>query len=192
MEPASLTTWLQPLQFTTQSIKSVWKCQVLFRILQTFKNLNFLFIGQMIKSQSEKCLAQNESNISVGVDVESSLIKVKDTHLMNDNQPVAEILCWRLRHNVPFPISKHVVNDKKNIPYWMKLTSCAYQLIFTWNCLMNWCNQLWNIDVRYGDLVKLPKLKFYIQNTQKYYRALQILFLLLGFVVKQIPRQSWF
>ena len=91
MEPASLTTWLQPMQFTTQSIQSVWKCQVLFRILQTFKNLNLLFIGQMIKSQSEKCLAQNESNISVGVHVGSSLIKVKDTHLH-----VAEILCWRL------------------------------------------------------------------------------------------------
>ena len=50
----------------------------------------------MIKSQSEKCLAQSESNISVGVHVGSSLIKVKDTHLMNNNQPVAEILCWRL------------------------------------------------------------------------------------------------
>ena len=95
MEPA-WTTWLRPLQFTTQSIQSVWKYQVLFRILQTFKNLNLLFIGQMIKSQSEKCLAQNESNISVGVHVGSSLIKVKDTHLMNNNQPVAEILCWRL------------------------------------------------------------------------------------------------
>ena len=50
----------------------------------------------MIKSHSEKCLAQNEANISVGVHVGSSLIKVKDTHLMNNNQPVAEILCWRL------------------------------------------------------------------------------------------------
>ena len=96
MEPASLTTWLQPLQLRTQSIQSVRKCQVLFRILQTFKNFNLLFIGQMIESQSEKCLAQNESNISVGVHVGSSLIKVKDTHLMNNNQPVAEILCWRL------------------------------------------------------------------------------------------------
>ena len=96
MEPASLTAWLQPPQFTTQSIQSVWKCQVLFRILQTLKNRNLLFIGQMIKSQSEKCLAQNESNISVGVHVGSSQIKAKDTHLMNDNQPVAEILCWRL------------------------------------------------------------------------------------------------
>ena len=96
MEPASLTTWLQPLQLRTQSIQSVWKCQVLFRILQTFKNLDLLFIGQMIKSQSEKCSSQNESNISVGVHVGSSLIKVKDTHLMNNNQPVAEILCWRL------------------------------------------------------------------------------------------------
>ena len=96
MEPASLTTWLQPLQLRTQSIQSVWKCQVLFRILQTFKNLDLLFIGQMIKSQSEKCSAQNESNISVGVHVGSSLIEVKDTHLMNNNQPVAEILCWRL------------------------------------------------------------------------------------------------
>ena len=96
MEPASLTTWLQPLQLRTQSIQSVWKCQVLFRILQTFKNLNLLFIGQMIKSQSEECLAQNESNISVGVHVGSSLIKVKDTHLMDNNQPVADILCWRL------------------------------------------------------------------------------------------------
>ena len=96
MEPASLTTWVQPLQLRSQSIQSVWKCQVLVRILQTFKNLNLLFIGQMIKSQFEKCLAQNESNISVGVHVGSSLTKVKDTHLMHNNQPVAEILCWRL------------------------------------------------------------------------------------------------
>ena len=50
----------------------------------------------MIESQSEKCLVQNESSISVGVHVGSSLTKVKDTHLMNNNQPVAEILCWRL------------------------------------------------------------------------------------------------
>ena len=50
----------------------------------------------MIESKSEKCLAQNESNIYVGVHVASSLTKVKDTHLMNNNQPVAEILCWRL------------------------------------------------------------------------------------------------
>ena len=54
----------------------------------------------MIESQSEKCLAQNESNISVGVHVGSSLTKVKDTHLMNNNQPVAEILCWRLQLHV--------------------------------------------------------------------------------------------
>ena len=54
----------------------------------------------MIKSQSEKYLAQNESNISVGVHFGSSLIKVKDTHLMNNNQPVAEILYWRLHREV--------------------------------------------------------------------------------------------
>ena len=81
METASLTTWLQPLQLTIQSIQSVWKSQVLFRILQTFKNLNLPFVGQMIKSQSDKCLAQNESNVSVGVHVGSSLMKVKDTHI---------------------------------------------------------------------------------------------------------------
>ena len=104
MEPASSTTWLQPLQLRTQNIQSVWKYQVLFRILQTFKNLNLLFIGQMIKSQSEKCLAQNEPNIYVGVHVGSGLIKVKDTHLMNNNQPVAEILCWRLEY-VSSPLS---------------------------------------------------------------------------------------
>ena len=104
MEPASLTTWLQPLQLRTQSIQSVWKCQVLFRILQTFNNFNLLFIGQMIESQSEKCLAQNKSNISVGVHVGSSLIKVKDTHLMNNNQPV-EILCWRLDNLVSKPLT---------------------------------------------------------------------------------------
>ena len=96
MEPASLTTWVQPVQLRSQSIQSVWKYQVLFRILQTFKNLNLLFIGQMIESRSEKCLAQNESFNSVGVHVGSSLTKVKDTHFVNNNQPVAEILCWRL------------------------------------------------------------------------------------------------
>ena len=41
-------------------------------------------------------LSLNESNISIGVHVGSSLIKVKGTHLMNNNQHVAEILCWRL------------------------------------------------------------------------------------------------
>ena len=91
---------MQPLQLRSQSIQSVWKCQVLFRILETFNNLNLLFIGQMIESQSEKCLAQNEWNISVDVHVGSSLTKVKDPHLMNNNQPVAEILCWRLELDI--------------------------------------------------------------------------------------------
>ena len=66
----------------------------------------------MIKSQSEKCLAQNESNISVGVHVGSSLIKVKDTHLMNNNQPVAEILCWRLGKPGFFQVAKMWTNEK--------------------------------------------------------------------------------
>ena len=66
----------------------------------------------MIKSQSEKCLVQNESNISVGVHVGSSLIKVKDTHLMNNNQPVAEILCWRSVFS-PFKKLTRVYRDRR-------------------------------------------------------------------------------
>ena len=79
-----------------------------FQNFTNFQKLWFAFYRT--ESQSEKCLAQNESNISVGVHVGSSLIKVKDTHLMNNNQPVAEILCWRLgwsmwstRYRTAFP-----------------------------------------------------------------------------------------
>ena len=45
----------------------------------------------MIESQSENCLAKNASNISVGVHVGINLMTATDTHLMNNNQPVAEI-----------------------------------------------------------------------------------------------------
>ena len=45
----------------------------------------------MIESQSENCLAKNASNISVGVHIGINLMKAKGTHLMNNNQPVAEI-----------------------------------------------------------------------------------------------------
>ena len=50
----------------------------------------------MTESQSEKFLGKHTPNISVGIHVGSSLVKVKDTHLMNNDQPMAENLCRRL------------------------------------------------------------------------------------------------
>ena len=47
------------------------------------------FLGQMTESQSHKSIAKNVLHISVGVDVGSVSVKVKDTYLMTDNQLVA-------------------------------------------------------------------------------------------------------
>ena len=43
VEPAPLTTWLQPLQLRTQSMKSVWKCQVLIQNFTNFQKPEFAF-----------------------------------------------------------------------------------------------------------------------------------------------------
>ena len=67
-----------------------------FQNFTNFQKPWFAFYRTNDKVIIWKCFAQNESNISVGVHVGSSLIKVKDTNLINNNQPVAEILCWRL------------------------------------------------------------------------------------------------
>ena len=45
----------------------------------------------MTKSQFDKRLAKSASNVAVGVHLRNSLVKVKRTHLMNHNQPMAEI-----------------------------------------------------------------------------------------------------
>ena len=62
-------------------------------------------------------------------------------------------------------ISKKVLQGKNHsIPYWIKFLSCKhYQLIFHWNCLISWCCQFCYMDVKYEDLVILPKLTFCIK-----------------------------
>ena len=51
----------------------------------------------MAESQPDKSLAKSASNVSTGVHLKNSPVKVKDTHLMNNNQPMAEILCGDCR-----------------------------------------------------------------------------------------------
>ena len=84
----------------------------------------------MIESQSEKCLDQHESNISVGVHVGSSLIKVKNTHLMNNNQLVAEILCWRSSYGV----------------YFARMLEKTDRVITATHCIVLWQDRRWLTD----------------------------------------------
>ena len=68
------------------------KAAGLFQHLQTFECLALRFVRQMAESQPHKSLAKSASNVSAGVHLRNSPVKVKDTHLMNNNQPVADIL----------------------------------------------------------------------------------------------------
>ena len=72
---------------------SASKWQVFFNISQILECLALHFIKQVAESQPDKSLAKNASNVSTGVYLRNSPVKVKDTHLMNNNQPMAEILC---------------------------------------------------------------------------------------------------
>ena len=73
--------------------------EVRFKVASSFQNFTnfqthwcaYLLINDRVTIW--KMLSQT-SNISVGIHVGSSLVKMEDTHLMNNNQPMAEILCW--------------------------------------------------------------------------------------------------
>ena len=67
------------------------------------------------------------------------------------------------------PLMKLLVNKFYKVkgysmPYWTKFISCAYQMISHWNCLISWCCHFCNMDVKYGDLVILLKLKSCNEN----------------------------
>ena len=53
----------------------------------------FHFVRQVPESQPDKSLAKSTSNVSAGVHIRNGLVKVKDTPHMNNNQPMAVILC---------------------------------------------------------------------------------------------------
>ena len=64
-----------------------------FQISQTSKCLDLHCLRQKIVTQSDKGLAKIAEGVSPRRHAETSLVKVKDTHLMNNKLPPAEILC---------------------------------------------------------------------------------------------------
>ena len=79
----------------------------------------FTFCRTVADSQSDRNLAKNASNVSAGVHLRNGPVKVKDTHLMN-NQPIAEILCgdWcSSRHRLDcFRPVLHCTGDNRRMP----------------------------------------------------------------------------
>ena len=75
-----------------QDIQFVWKWHVFF-FSQTFKCLDLHCLGQKRLTQSDKGLAKIAEGASPRRHAETSPVKVKDTHLMNNKLPPAEILC---------------------------------------------------------------------------------------------------
>ena len=64
-----------------------------FKISQTFKSLDLHCLTQKTVTQSDKGLAKISEGASPRPHAETSPVKVKDTHLMNNKLPPAEILC---------------------------------------------------------------------------------------------------
>ena len=64
-----------------------------FEISQTFKCLDLHCLRQKTVTQSHKGLAKIAEGASPLRDAETSPVKVKDTHLMNNKLPPADILC---------------------------------------------------------------------------------------------------
>ena len=73
---------------------------IFFKISQTFKCLDLHCLRQKTVAQSDKGLAKIAECVSPRRHAETSPVKVKDTHLMNNKLPPAEILCghWA-KHN---------------------------------------------------------------------------------------------
>ena len=69
-----------------------------YKISQTFKCLDLHCLRQKTGTQSDKGLAKITEGASPRRHAETSPVKVKDTHLMNNKLPPAEILCgdWYL------------------------------------------------------------------------------------------------
>ena len=64
-----------------------------FKISQTFKSLDLHCFRQKTVSQSDKGLAKITEGASPRRHAETSPVKFKDTHFMNNKLPPAEILC---------------------------------------------------------------------------------------------------
>ena len=62
-------------------------------ITQTFKCIDLHCPTQRTVTQSDKDLAKIAEDASPHRHPEISLVKVKETHLMNNKLPLAEILC---------------------------------------------------------------------------------------------------
>ena len=82
--PASLTTSQRTPQLRMQHIQFVWNCMYFFKISQTFKSLDLHCLRQMTVTESDKGLAKIAEGASSRRHAETSPVKVKDTHLMNN------------------------------------------------------------------------------------------------------------
>ena len=80
-----------------------------FQISQTFKCLDLHCLRQKTVTQSDKGLAKIAEGGSPRRHDETSPVKVKDTHLMNNKLPPAEILRGECPMDLYFQIQSRVV-----------------------------------------------------------------------------------
>ena len=82
-----------------------------FKISQTFKCLDLHCLRQKTVIQSDKGLTKIVEGASLRRHAETSPFKVKDTHLMNNKLPPAEILCGDcIRPNISRQSSRNEYN----------------------------------------------------------------------------------
>ena len=83
-----------------------------FRISQTLKCLDLHCLRQKTVTQSNNGLAKIAEGASPRRHAETSPVKVKDTHLMNNKLPLTEILCgeWRLLWSVEYILNLSTSN----------------------------------------------------------------------------------
>ena len=121
-----------------------WECKIynliensmyFFKISQTFNWLDLHCLRQKTVTQSDKGLAKITEGASPRPHAETSLVEVKDTHLMNNKLPPAEMLCGEWQR-VTRPSDKKerrangVVTFTKNS--WVEsIWSCTFCLFHT-------------------------------------------------------------
>ena len=93
MWPASFTTSQRTPQLRMQIFNLFEHSIYFFKVSQTFKCIDLHCLKQRTVTQSDKGLAKIAEGPSPCRHAEISPVKVKDTHLMNNKLPPAEILC---------------------------------------------------------------------------------------------------
>ena len=74
-----------------------FKMRCLFHNFTNFQKPYLIFAQRNDRVIFRKMISQKRIHFFVAIQIGNNLINVKDTHLMNNTQPVAEILCCRLQ-----------------------------------------------------------------------------------------------